>query len=86
MVTRDHDGGLGVPGPVMVERVRDISQRRRRAGSFHPVGEPRRERSRALRRLTRYHQRGYPWSGSVRRGRLWGLFDDHVSIRPTEAE
>ena len=40
-VPRDHRGSSRVPGPMVIERVRDVGQRHARAGAFHPIGQHR---------------------------------------------
>ena len=56
-VDGSHRAELGLPGPVMVEGVRDIGERHLGAGAFHPIRQHRRRRGHPLRGLAGHHQR-----------------------------
>ncbi|SON62534.1 hypothetical protein MSIMFI_04059 [Mycobacterium simulans] len=82
-----HRGELGMPGPVVVECVRDIGQRDLGAGAVHPIGQYRGGRGHPLCCLAGDHQRRHRRRRSRLRGRKIGrLLDDHMRIRPADTE
>jgi hypothetical protein len=78
----------GLPGPVMVERVRHLGQGHLGPGAFHPVGQRRRRGGHPLRGLARDDQRrDFRIGRRLRRGcDLLALLEHHVRVRSAESE
>ncbi len=94
----DHDAVLGVPGPVVIQRVGHVGQRHRGARAVHPVGQHGRRDGHPLRRLAGHQQRRHlgagigvgfraGFSAATRYRNLFGtLLDDDVRVGPAQSE